>query len=330
MKNKRLIGILAALALLVIGILVYQSLGRQKQKSSQSDTFKVGVLQYVSHNALDEIYRGIKDGMKEEGYSGKKIKIDFMNAEGDQSKVQTMSQTLVNHKNDVLIGIATPAAQGLASATKDIPIVMGAVTDPVGAKLVKNLKKPDGNVTGVSDKTPIKAQVDLVKTLTPKVKTIGVIYSSSEDNSKSQVAEFKKTAEKKGYKVLEYSVPSTNEIATTMNVMLEKADTVWIPLDNTIASAFPTVVSAAKAAKKPVYPSVDTMVNEGGLASVVVDQYELGVATGKMAVKLFEGEKVSELPVNIFDKGTPVVNKKVAKELGVTIPSDVLKKEKNK
>ncbi|MGT2949210.1 tryptophan ABC transporter substrate-binding protein [Streptococcus devriesei] len=330
MKNKRLIGILAALALLVIGILVYQSLGRQKQKSSQSDTFNVGVLQYVSHNALDEIYRGIKDGMKEEGYSGKKIKIDFMNAEGDQSKVQTMSQTLVNHKNDVLIGIATPAAQGLASATKDIPIVMGAVTDPVGAKLVKNLKKPDGNVTGVSDKTPIKAQVDLVKTLTPKVKTIGVIYSSSEDNSKSQVAEFKKTAEKKGYKVLEYAVPSTNEIATTMNVMLEKADAVWIPLDNTIASAFPTVVSAAKAAKKPVYPSVDTMVNEGGLASVVVDQYELGVATGKMAVKLFEGEKVSELPVNIFDKGTPVVNKKVAKELGVTIPSDVLKKAKNK
>lgn len=330
MKNKRLIGVLAALAMLVIGIIVYQSLSSQNQKSSQSDTFKVGVLQYVSHNALDEIYRGIKAGMKEEGYSGKKIKIDFMNAEGDQSKVQTMSQTLVNHKNDVLIGIATPAAQGLASATKDTPIVMGAVTDPVGAKLVKNLKKPDGNVTGVSDKTPIKAQVDLVKTLTPKVKTIGVIYSSSEDNSKSQVAEFKKRAEKKGYEVLEYSVPSTNEIATTMNVMLEKADAVWIPLDNTIASAFPTVVSAAKAAKKPIYPSVDTMVNEGGLASVVVDQYELGVATGKMAVKLFEGKNVSDLPVNIFDKGTPVVNKKVAKELGITIPADVLKKTKNK
>ncbi|MGT2751374.1 tryptophan ABC transporter substrate-binding protein [Streptococcus orisasini] len=330
MKNKRLMGVLLALAVVVIGVLVYQSLSKPNQKSAKSDTFKVGVLQYVSHNALDEIYRGIKAGLKEEGYSGKQLKIDFMNAEGDQSKVQTMSQTLVNHKNDVLIGIATPAAQGLASAAKDTPIVMGAVTDPVGAKLVKNLKKPDGNVTGVSDRTPIRAQVDLIKTLTPKVKTVGVLYSSSEDNSKSQVAEFKKTAEKKGYKVLEYSVPSTNEIATTMNVMLGKVDAVWIPLDNTIASAFPTVVSAAKAEKKPIYPSVDTMVNEGGLASVVVDQYKLGVATGKMAVKLFEGKKVSELPVDIFDKGTPVVNEKVAKELGVTIPADVLKKAKSK
>ncbi|EMC50891.1 tryptophan ABC transporter substrate-binding protein [Streptococcus mutans] len=328
MKNKRLLGVLLALAVLVIGILAYQSVDKQNRKNSQSGTFKVGVLQYVSHNALDEIYRGIKAGLKEEGYSGKKIKIDFMNAEGDQSKVQTMSQTLVNHKNDVLVGIATPAAQGLASATKETPIIMGAVTDPVGAKLVKDLKKPNGNVTGVSDKTPISDQVSLIKKLTPDVKTVGILYSSSEDNSKSQVEEFKKIAEKKGYKVLEYSVPSTNEIATTMNVMLDKADAVWIPLDNTIASAFPTVVSAAKTAKKPIYPSVDTMVTEGGLASVVVDQYKLGVATGKMAVKVFEGKKVSQLPVDIFDKGTPVVNKKVAKDLGIDIPADILKKAK--
>ena len=239
-----------------------------------------------------------------------------------------MSQTLVNHKNDVLVGIATPAAQGLASATKETPIIMGAVTDPVGAKLIKDLKKPNGNVTGVSDKTPISDQVSLIKKLTPDVKTVGILYSSSEDNSKSQVEEFKKIAEKKGYKVLEYSVPSTNEIATTMNVMLDKTGAVWIPLDNTIASAFPTVVSAAKTAKKPIYPSVDTMVTEGGLASVVVDQYKLGVATGKMAVKVFEGKKVSQLPVDIFDKGTPVVNKKVAKDLGIDIPADILKKAK--
>jgi len=194
---------------------------------------------------------------------------------------------------------------------------------------VKNLEKPGGNITGVSDHNPAKQQLELIKKLTPNVKTIGALYSSSEDNSKSQVEEFKKIAEKKGYKVLEYSVPSTNEIATTMNVMLDKTDAVWIPLDNTIASAFPTVVSAAKTAKKPIYPSVDTMVTEGGLASVVVDQYKLGVATGKMAVKVFEGKKVSQLPVDIFDKGTPVVNKKVAKELGIDIPSDILKKAKH-
>lgn len=320
MKNKRLIGVLIGLALVIIAVLGYQSVTKKETKTTSATTAKVGVLQFVTHEALDEIYRGIKAGLEEEGYSGDKLKIDFLNAEGDQSKVQTMSQKLVANQNDVLIGIATPAAQGLASATKEIPIIMGAVTDPVGAKLVKSLDQPGGNVTGVSDKTPIKAQVDLIKELTPKVKTVGVIYSSSEDNSKSQVEEFKTLAEKAGLEVVVKSVPSTNEIKTTSEVLLSQVDAVWVPLDNTIASAFSTLVQVAKEAKKPIYPSVDTMVEEGGLASVVIDQYQLGVETGKMAAKVLKGEDVSTLPVNVFDEGTPVYNEEVAKELGITLP----------
>ncbi|MCI5871953.1 tryptophan ABC transporter substrate-binding protein [Streptococcus sp.] len=320
MKNKRLIGVLIGLALVIIAVLGYQSVTKKETKTTSATTAKVGVLQFVTHEALDEIYRGIKAGLEEEGYSGDKLKIDFLNAEGDQSKVQTMSQKLVANQNDVLIGIATPAAQGLASATKEIPIIMGAVTDPVGAKLVKSLDQPGGNVTGVSDKTPIKAQVDLIKELTPNVKTVGVIYSSSEDNSKSQVEEFKTLAEKAGLEVVVKSVPSTNEIKTTSEVLLSQVDAVWVPLDNTIASAFSTLVQVAKEAKKPIYPSVDTMVEEGGLASVVIDQYQLGVETGKMAAKVLKGEDVSTLPVNVFDEGTPVYNEEVAKELGITLP----------
>ncbi|MGF0111961.1 tryptophan ABC transporter substrate-binding protein [Streptococcus sp. SGI.013] len=320
MKNKRLIGVLIGLALVIIAGLGYQTVTKKETKTTSATTVKVGVLQFVTHEALDEIYRGIKAGLEEEGYSGDKLKIDFLNAEGDQSKVQTMSQKLVANQNDVLIGIATPAAQGLASATKEIPIIMGAVTDPVGAKLVKSLDQPGGNVTGVSDKTPIKAQVDLIKELTPNVKTVGVIYSSSEDNSKSQVEEFKNLAEKAGLEVVVKSVPSTNEIKTTSEVLLSQVDAVWVPLDNTIASAFSTLVQVAKEAKKPIYPSVDTMVEEGGLASVVIDQYQLGVETGKMAAKVLKGEDVSTLPVNVFDEGTPVYNEEVAKELGITLP----------
>ena len=248
-----------------------------------------------------------------------------MNAEGDQSKVATMSKQLVSNDNDVLIGIATPSAQGLAAATKDKPIVMGAITDPVGANLVKNLEKPGGNITGVSDHNPAKQQLELIKKLTPNVKTIGALYSSSEDNSKTQVEEFKKLAEEAGYKVEEYSVPSTNEIASTMNVMTGKVDAIWIPIDNTIASAFATVVSSNKDAKKPIYPSATAMVEEGGLASVVVDQHDLGVATGKMAAKILKGAKPEETPVEIFNKGKSVINKKNAKELGITVPEDALK-----
>lgn len=323
-KNKRLLAILGLGLVAVLVALLFNGNKSETNKAS-NQVAKVGVLQFVTHEALDEIYRGIQAGLAEAGYSGDKLKLDFLNAEGDQSKVQTMSQTLVNNGNQVLVGIATPAAQGLANASKDIPVVMGAVTDPVGANLVKDLKKPSGNVTGVSDQTPIAGQLDLIQTLTPDVKTIGVLYSSSEDNSKSQVEEFTKLAQAKGYQVEAYAVPSTNEIATTMNVMLGKVDALWVPLDNTIASAFATVVSAAKEANKPIFPSVDTMVKEGGLASVVIDQYQLGVATGKMAAKVLDGQQVANLPVEIFSEGKPVINKKVAADLGITIPEEVLK-----
>ena len=327
MKNKRLLAVLAVLVVLVGGSLIYSSPNKDGKANPTTDkkTVKVGVLQYVSHPSLDLIYKGIKDGLAEEDYKADDIKIDFMNAEGDQSKVATMSKQLVSNDNDVLIGIATPSAQGLAAATKDKPIVMGAITDPVGANLVKNLERPGGNITGVSDHNPAAQQLELIKKLTPNVKTIGALYSSSEDNSKTQVEEFKKLAEEAGYKVEEYSVPSTNEIASTMNVMTGKVDAIWIPIDNTIASAFATVVSSNKDAKKPIYPSATAMVEEGGLASVVVDQYDLGVATGKMAAKILKGAKPEETPVEIFNKGKSVINKKSAKELGITVPEDALK-----
>ena len=327
MKNKRLLAVLAVLVVLVGGSLIYSSPNKDGKANPTTDkkTVKVGVLQYVSHPSLDLIYKGIQEGLAEEGYKADDIEIDFMNAEGDQSKVATMSKQLVSNDNDVLIGIATPSAQGLAAATKDKPIVMGAITDPVGANLVKNLEKPGGNITGVSDHNPAKQQLELIKKLTPNVKTIGALYSSSEDNSKSQVEEFKKLAEEAGYKVEEYSVPSTNEIASTMNVMTGKVDAIWIPIDNTIASAFATVVSSNKDAKKPIYPSATAMVEEGGLASVVVDQHDLGVATGKMAAKILKGAKPEETPVEIFNQGKSVINKKNAKELGITVPEDALK-----
>ena len=283
MKNKRLIGIVAGLAVLVVASLIYSSMNKPSAKEEQK-VAKVGVLQFVSHPSLDLIYQGIQDGLAEEGYKGDQVKIDFMNSEGDQSKVATMSKQLVANGNDVVVGIATPAAQGLASATKDLPVIMAAITDPIGANLVKDLKKPGGNITGVSDHNPAEQQVELIKTLTPNVKTIGALYSSSEDNSKTQV-----------------------------------------PIDNTIASAFSTVVSSNQTAKKPIYPSATAMVEAGGLASVVVDQHDLGVATGKMIAKVLKGEKPADTPVNVFSTGKSVINKKLAQELGITIPESVLK-----
>lgn len=165
MKNKRLIGIIAALAVLVAGSLIYSSMNKSEVQNNKDEKkiTKIGVLQFVSHPSLDLIYKGIQDGLAEEGYKDDQVKIDFMNSEGDQSKVATMSKQLVANGNDLVVGIATPAAQGLASATKDLPVIMAAITDPIGANLVKDLKKPGGNVTGVSDHNPAQQQVELIR-----------------------------------------------------------------------------------------------------------------------------------------------------------------------
>ncbi|NQM94338.1 ABC transporter substrate-binding protein [Streptococcus suis] len=326
MKNKNLLATIVALTVMVVAAL-FMTQKEQSNSSTLTEKVKIGVLQFVTHDSLDEIYKGIKAGLEEGGYTTTdNLEIDFMNAEGDQSQVQTMSKKLVDNGNELLIGIATPAAQGLANATTELPIIMGAVTDPVGANLVTDLKNPGGNITGVSDQTPVADAVSLIKEITPDAKTIGVLYSSNEDNSKIQVAEFKAAAEEAGYTVLEYAVASSNEIAATVEVASSKANVLFTPVDNTVASAFSTVVSVANKTKTPIFTSVEDMVEGGGIASVTLSQYDLGVATGKMAAKILDGANPEDTPVQIFNEGTVVVNQKVAKELGITLSDDVISK----
>ncbi|HEM3682824.1 TPA: ABC transporter substrate-binding protein [Streptococcus suis] len=324
LKNKNLLATIVALTVMVVAAL-FMTQKEQTSQSASSEKVKIGVLQFVTHDSLDEIYKGIKAGLEEGGYSTTdNLEIDFMNAEADQSQVQTMSKKLVDNGNELLIGIATPAAQGLANATTELPIIMGAVTDPVGANLVTDLKNPGGNITGVSDQTPVADAVSLIKEITPDAKTIGVLYSSNEDNSKIQVEEFKAAAEEAGYTVLEYAVASSNELASTVEVATSKADVLFTPVDNTVASAFSTVVSVANKTKTPIFTSVEDMVEGGGVASVTLSQYDLGVATGKMAAKILDGANPADTPVQIFNEGTIVVNQKVAKELGITLSDDVI------
>lgn len=326
LKNKNLLATIVALTVMVVAAL-FLTQKEQNNSTNSTEKVKIGVLQFVTHDSLDEIYKGIKAGLEEGGYTTTdNLEIDFMNAEGDQSQVQTMSKKLVDNGNELLIGIATPAAQGLANATTELPIIMGAVTDPVGANLVTDLKNPGGNITGVSDQTPVADAVSLIKEITPDAKTIGVLYSSNEDNSKIQVAEFKAAAEEAGYTVLEYAVASSNEIAATVEVASSKADVLFTPVDNTVASAFSTVVSVANKTKTPIFTSVEDMVEGGGIASVTLSQYDLGVATGKMAAKILDGANPEDTPVQIFNEGTVVVNQKVAKELGITLSDDVISK----
>lgn len=329
MKNKGLIASVVVIIAIVIGFFIYQTMNAPAKttKKAEDKVQTVGILQFVSHPALDTITKGVKDALKEAGYKeGKNLKIVFQNGQADQSKLATMSQQLVDKKADVLVGVATPAAQSLANTTKDIPIVLGAVTDPVGAKLVASLDNPGGNVTGVSDQPPVASQIKLGKELLPNAKTVGMLYSSTEVNSKYQVNEASKTAELLGMAVKEYPVASTNEIAQTVQVMSQNVDFIYIPLDNTIANAMQAVVGEANKSKTPIITSVDTMVEQGGLATVGIDQYTLGKKTGQMVVQILKGADPSVTPVYTFKEGVTVLNEKQAEFLGIQIP-DNLKKE---
>ncbi|MDW7797037.1 tryptophan ABC transporter substrate-binding protein [Streptococcus canis] len=324
MKNKSLIVTLIILMVMVIGSLLAKGMAKEKDDLASQKNIKIGILQLVTHEALDDIERGIEDQLRKQTPRGKHVTIKLMNAEGDQSKIQAMSRQLTQSGNDIVIGIATPAAQGLAAATKDIPVVMSAISDPVGAKLVKHLERPEGNVTGLSNKVPVKQTIDLMRELTPEAKRIGVLYASNEDNSLSQVKSFSQLAQKKGYQVIPYAVPSTNEVPTTMSIMLSKVDAIFIPQDNTIASAFSSVITASKAAKVPVYSSVDTMVKEGSLASISQSQYQLGVETANQVLRLIKGKAVADISVKVIDHGKPLINKKVAEELGISMSQHLL------
>ncbi len=334
MKNKRLITVVALIMLYLVGTFIYEKItpaSTESKPKETNQTVSVGVLQYVSHPALDEIYRGIKDGLEQSGLEeGKNLTISFQNGQADQSKLATMSQQLVQADPDVLVGIATPAAQSLANVTNTIPLVLGAVTDPVGAGLVKSLKEPGGNITGVSDQPPVEAQIKLGAELLPNAKKVGILYASSEDNSKYQVSQAEKAIQKVGLTSVKYAVPSTNEIAQTVQVMSQQVDFIYVPLDNTIANAMQTVVKEADKAKIPVIPSVDSMVEQGGLATIGINQYDLGVQSGKMAAMLALGkEKPATTPVYVFDKGDVIINEKQAEKLGITIPDSIKQEAKN-
>lgn len=326
MKNKRLTFVVSLLAIYLIGAFFVN----QKVTNSKKETVTVGVLQFVSHPALDEIYKGVEEGLKENGYDkGKNLEIIFQNGQADQSKLAIMSQQLVQKKADVLIGIATPAAQALANTTQEIPIILGAITDPVSAGLVKENQKPGGNITGVSDQSPLSAQMDLLKELVPAAKKIGILYASSEENSRYQVAEAQKAAEAKGLTVKTYAVPSSNEIAQTVQVMTKETDVIYIPTDNTIANAMQTVVGEANRTKTPIIPSVDTMVEQGGLATVGINQHALGVQAGKMAAEVLSGKsQPATTPIYTFNTGDAIINEKQAQKLGITIPAELAKKSK--
>ena len=301
--------------------------GSQQAGSSSGKTYKIGVVQLVEHNALDAANKGFVDGLKERGYEqGKNVEFDQQNAQADQSNLQNIAQRFVSGKMDLICAIATPAAQTVANATKDIPIVGTAITDYVGAKLAASNEKPGGNITGTSDMNPIKEQIDLLLKIKPDAKTIGTIYCSSEVNSEVQIKAMQEYAESKGLTVKVATISTVNDLQQAAQSLVGSVDAFYEPTDNIVASAMPTLVAITDPAKIPVICAEPNMVKAGGLATYGIDYYKLGVQSGYMAADILDGKaKPADMSIEMAKDLKVTVNKADAARLGLTLPEDVLK-----
>lgn len=310
---------LSVAAALLAGAFVLTSCNEKNGK------IKIGVIQLVEHPALDKSYQGFVDGLAEAGYkNGENIVIDYQNAQGEQANCVTIANKFVNDKDDLIFAIATPAAQAVANLTKDIPILVTAVTDPESAKLVKSNKKPETNVSGTSDLTPVAAQIELLKKILPNAKKVGLLYCSSEANSIFQIDIAKKACEANGLEYVEGSVSNSNEIQQVTQSLVGKVDAFYVPTDNMLAAGMANVAMVANEAKLPVICGEDGMVVSGGLATYGINYYELGKLTGKQAVKVLkDGAKPAEMPIEYLEKFDFTYNKDTAAKIGITIPENL-------
>ncbi|ENM5773597.1 ABC transporter substrate-binding protein [Vibrio mimicus] len=309
----------------VIATAVLAGAALLSSQSIMAKTAKVAVSQIVEHPALDATRQGLLDGLKAKGYEeGKNLEFDYKTAQGNPAIAVQIARQFVGENPDVLVGIATPTAQALVSATKTIPIVFTAVTDPVGAKLVKQLEQPGKNVTGLSDLSPIEQHVELIKEILPNVKSIGVVYNPGEANAVSLMELLKLSAAKHGIKLVEATALKSADVQSATQAIAEKSDVIYALIDNTVASAIEGMIVAANQAKTPVFGAATSYVDRGAIASLGFDYYQIGVQTADYVAAILEGKDPGTLDVQVAKGSDLVINKTAADKLGISIPDAVL------
>lgn len=284
---------------------------------SGDDKISIGILQYTEHDSLKASAEGFVEGLEEGGYvEGENLTVNLLNAQGDQANLKTMSEQLAKD-NDLILAIATPAAQALAATDTDAPILFTAVTDAVAAGIVDSNEKPGDNITGTTDQMPIDKQIELLLSIAPDAKKIGIVYNSSEPNSKIQGDQAVQEIEAAGKEAVVKTVTTSNDVQQVLTSLAQDVDALYIPTDNTLASTAATVGQVAKEYKLPVVTGSAEQVAEGALATYSIDFRTLGKQTGAMAVEILEGADPATMPVQSAEKLSLVVNEDMAKALGI-------------
>ncbi|MCI6411416.1 MAG: ABC transporter substrate-binding protein [Schaalia hyovaginalis] len=281
--------------------------------------FSIGITQITTHPSLDAAREGFKKAFED---AGLEVEFDEQNAQGDQATATSIASKFAGADLDLVLAIATPSAQAAAQAITGTPILFTAVTDPVSAQLVDSLDAPGANVTGTTDMNPVADQISLVKQFAPGAKSVGIIYSSGEVNSEVQVELAKEAADKEGLEVVETTVTNSSEVQQAAQDLASKVDAIYVPTDNTVVSAFASVVQSAEDAKIPLIAGEGDSVANGGLATYGIDYFELGRQTGEMAIKILtEKADPATMPVQSQSEYALTVNTTTLKAIGLEMPT---------
>jgi len=294
---------------------------------AQAAPIRVGITQIVEHPSLDQARQGFIDRLAELGYvEGVNIVYDIQSAQGDLATAQTIARKFQADGVDLILAIATPTAQAAAHLIKDIPILITAVTDPVAADLVESIERPGTNVTGTSDLTPVRAQLELLKEILPRATRVGVLYNAGEVNSVVQVQIARAAAAELGLQLVEATAANSNEVLQAAQSLVGRVDAIYVPTDNTVVSALESVVLVAERARLPLIAGEADSVAKGALATVGIDYYQLGRQTADIAVRVLNGENPAEIPIEYLHEQSVVLNMGAARRMNVQIPDSVIAK----
>lgn len=311
-------------ALLVV-LLV--SVGAAMSAGASEKMLRIGISQIVEHPALDAVRKGFMDDMKENGYTpGDKVVFDYKNAQNNRAVSGQIARTFVGDKVDLIFAIATPSSQDAAAATKEIPILFSAVTDPVTAGLVKSLESPGGNVSGTTDRSPVAQQMDLVLRILPSVKRLGTVYNAGETNSVVSVRDIKSEADKRGLTLVEATAASSSAVKMAAESLVGKVDAIHIPTDNTVVLAFESVLKVCLDNKIPLFAADVDSVTRGAIAALAVDYYQLGRQTGAMARRILDKKTaIRDTPVEFQKELLLYLNPASAEKMGVKFSDELVK-----
>ncbi len=313
MKKKNLLSIIV---LVLLSGLFLVGCGKEEAKKTSDGSFKIGINQFTEHPALDQVKLGFEEGLKEFG----DFDVDFVSAQGDISNTITISEKFVADKADLIFAIATPSAQSSKQVAGDIPVIFSAVTDPVEAGLVNAFDKPGVNVTGTSDESPVKEQLALFKTLDPNIKTIGIIYNTSEANSKVQIDNAKKAGEELGLKIETIGISNINDMSQALDSLIKKVDGLYTITDNMVASAINLVADKANANNMITIGAEEAHVAGGILMTDGLSYFELGRQSARMAKEILVDKKdITTFSCEKAENTSKVYNENTLKKLNLDI-----------